>query len=429
MSSEALYTGLTPGMESLNKLSVTGAVPWDKNFDLDKGLRQLLRSPEFYEIQAIRPRLNVFEALGVKWREHSHSDLLAYLLSPNNGHGLGDLFLREFLFEAFSARPLTEGRDDILDTMALASFSMEGVQVYREWRNIDLVIQLPKMDMVVGVENKIFAAEQESQIERYQDILAEQSSSHALIVFLTPGRGQTQTGKCGHKTPCVHVGWENVIGVLEEIDASTIPEDAGFFIDQVIHHLRADIMGQSREKEIVAKLLSNPSMAKTIQKIRQHAPKLQDCWNAIDEVAKRLFSGFEIERYPEKRGEIAEIKITPAEGVYPGYRPVFMVYHYPAWHKQPFPGIFLAASSAGYVDLKDTHEKLAEHADRLDSKPAYVPEWGWLNLLSRQNDVTDYGVIIEDVSFGDNFVRTVEDQFEEFHKIISQAFENIKEKQ
>ena len=41
---------------------------------------------------------NVFEMLGIEKNEIRHSAFLAWLLDPNGTHGLGDYFLRRFLW-------------------------------------------------------------------------------------------------------------------------------------------------------------------------------------------------------------------------------------------------------------------------------------------------------------------------------------------
>ena len=42
-------------------------------------------------------RFNIFEAIGMVYRELNHSQFLAYLLDPRGNHGLDDLFAKRFL--------------------------------------------------------------------------------------------------------------------------------------------------------------------------------------------------------------------------------------------------------------------------------------------------------------------------------------------
>jgi len=44
------------------------------------------------------------------------------------------------------------------------------VRVYRELEKIDLVLEFLEIKLVIGIENKIWADEQEKQLDRYQEI-------------------------------------------------------------------------------------------------------------------------------------------------------------------------------------------------------------------------------------------------------------------
>lgn len=400
---------------------------WEKGFDLNEGFQSLLRSSEFHQLQALKPDLNIFDALGVKWREHSHSDLLAYLLSPEKANDLGDSFLRAFVLEAMQASPVTEGRKNLVGIDSLASFSTVGARVYREWRHIDLLIELPNMDLAIGIENKIFAAEQKEQLERYQESLEEHSFSHSLMVFLTPDGRRPITGKEKHDTPCVYLGWPKLADLLEDVRPASAAVHVDVFVDQVLGHIREDIMGESSESAIVSKILGNPELARTIQKIRQHAPKLEDRMSEIKGIANRVLGEgrYRIQTHPEKRGAKVEVKIQPTEdsGLYGGFRPVFMVYHYPDWHVQPFPAVLLSQQSGKFDAVQDRYGKLADRSPDLSDSPAKVPDWGgyWLNLAEKDSRISEFGYIIEDMGLGDKFLKEVEEALSLYNRILTDA--------
>jgi PD-(D/E)XK nuclease superfamily protein len=52
---------------------------------------------ELEHIETLLNRFNVFETIGFVDQELMHSRILAFLLSPNQNHGLGDRFLKRFL--------------------------------------------------------------------------------------------------------------------------------------------------------------------------------------------------------------------------------------------------------------------------------------------------------------------------------------------
>jgi hypothetical protein len=95
--------------------------------------------------------LNVFEAAGLVRQEIKHSNFLAFLLRPQEAHGLNDAFLR---------RVVQKGIDNLSGdpplsplTVALADFS--DALVRREWRNIDLLVESKNNKLVFVLKTKL----------------------------------------------------------------------------------------------------------------------------------------------------------------------------------------------------------------------------------------------------------------------------------
>lgn len=55
----------------------------------------IINNPDLDRLQSMLSELNLFEAIGFIRQELKHSNLLAFLLSPNEKHGLGDRFLKK----------------------------------------------------------------------------------------------------------------------------------------------------------------------------------------------------------------------------------------------------------------------------------------------------------------------------------------------
>ena len=65
--------------------------------DTENNLLTLLQEIEGLESdfpQMNSRKINIFEAAGLERQEIRHSRVLAFLLSPNQTHGLGDLFFK-----------------------------------------------------------------------------------------------------------------------------------------------------------------------------------------------------------------------------------------------------------------------------------------------------------------------------------------------
>ena len=72
----------------------------DASFQQDvKALEALVvDNPDLERLEALLDQFNIFEAIGAVRQEVRHSDFLAFLLNPQQNHGLGDTFLKRLLY-------------------------------------------------------------------------------------------------------------------------------------------------------------------------------------------------------------------------------------------------------------------------------------------------------------------------------------------
>ncbi len=137
---------------------------------------------------------NIFTLLGVETDEvRTHSRLLAYWLNPDGSHGQGVLFLGQFLRYC---------------QKRYAGFEIRPKQLYNaQWRVqteryigqgfLDIVIESPQLGYLIVIENKIRAAEQLHQLERYarwMQTRVDQFPKQALIYLTPEGRAATTQG-------------------------------------------------------------------------------------------------------------------------------------------------------------------------------------------------------------------------------------------
>lgn len=124
----------------------------------------LLDHDSFYKLSKWSDRFNLFRVLGISKAELKHSNMLAWLLNPKENHQLGNLFLNAFL-TTFVNNNLT------VDPFSLFLSDTYDFHVYREWKNIDILLVSETARVVIAVENKIKAKEHGNQLEKYRKIL------------------------------------------------------------------------------------------------------------------------------------------------------------------------------------------------------------------------------------------------------------------
>ena len=131
-----------------------------------------------------------FEAIGMVRQEIRHSTFLKYIIDPHRPHGLRDLLLRELLKQIAAAAPQTCPYS-LLD---IHLSRPSNVITKREWRDIDLLIEIPDgitdtgKGLIIVIELKVDASESIGQLRKYRTIIQQQYPKiewDQTFVFLT----------------------------------------------------------------------------------------------------------------------------------------------------------------------------------------------------------------------------------------------------
>ncbi|HNI25867.1 MAG TPA: PD-(D/E)XK nuclease family protein, partial [Leptospiraceae bacterium] len=140
-------------------------------------------SKDFDKIRKQENRFNIFEVMGVESKEVTlHSNFLAYLLSPISNHGKGSLFLELFLKQA---KQLESIKENVSRAEVVPEYRLKPADdVYGR---IDLLIKVSDNISVV-IENKIYAYDQERQLERYEKGTREPDKRIYIIYLTLDGR-------------------------------------------------------------------------------------------------------------------------------------------------------------------------------------------------------------------------------------------------
>ncbi len=152
-------------------------------------------------------RVNLFDVLRITDNEIRHSNILAWLLDPNESHGLGDSFLRGFISGiAVSLEP----QDQKVDVLKFLMQDYYSFQIHREYKNMDLIISSEKEKTAVIVENKIWASESKNQLKKYYERSRTEFPDYLILyVFLTPD------GREASDPEWISLSYEEVLLALE----------------------------------------------------------------------------------------------------------------------------------------------------------------------------------------------------------------------
>lgn len=191
-------------------------------------------------------KFNIFDVLKISRTEIRHSNMLGWLFDPNENHGLGDHFFRSVLQKVVENDH--QNKYDALDIllMDLGSFS-----VYREWKNIDILLISNEDRFLIAIENKVGSHEHSNQLNRYRKILENDFPDYGKIfIYLTPD-GEEPSDKDNWDI----FTYAEILEIMELISEKyELRDDVKLMIDNYTDILRRDIVEDKQLTEICDKI-------------------------------------------------------------------------------------------------------------------------------------------------------------------------------
>ncbi len=206
-----------------------------------QNLTSLRRDPQLQALQVHLMEFNLFRVLRRQHKEHSHSDIIAWLLRPNENHGLGSSFLQAFIGKVGNREAILRGGNDWSDT-----------QVQREKDNIDVLVWSNSNQLVCVVENKVWSEERKNQLKKYRDLVESRFPGWKhIFVYLSP------QGKKPSDNTYLPMSYQELAELVEEV-LHKIPgtESRALFLKQYYETLRRCFMGDPKASKVCEALLS-----------------------------------------------------------------------------------------------------------------------------------------------------------------------------
>jgi hypothetical protein len=194
----------------------------------------LADNSEMEELSAKLATFNIFRALKIEKMEIRHSNVLAWLLNPEENHGFGEIALRRFFSNMLLGKKI-----DGISAAEIEMMHFDDVEVRREYKNIDILIIDHKNQLVFLIENKIHAKEHPFQLVKYKNEVQKFAPNYKLIpVFLTlTGDGVNDEDADDY----ICYSYVEVICVLEKLlnqRGSQLSEPVIIFLNQYLETLR-----------------------------------------------------------------------------------------------------------------------------------------------------------------------------------------------
>ena len=215
--------------------------------------KKLLEDSDFDDLEAELRKPNIFSILGIGRMEIRHSNFLAWLLDPNESHGLGNRVLIRVL------RDLALDDKNDLDIFKINELNFSNVEVNREVPislkdedgSIDILIVFrdDKDKLLICIENKIDTTDFDGQLKKYRTYIKntfkkenERDDGYKhIFVYLTPNRA---THRDAEEIEWINYTYKNgIIKHLENIEKTIADSIIKTYISDYLSTLKREIMG------------------------------------------------------------------------------------------------------------------------------------------------------------------------------------------
>ncbi len=205
-------------------------------------LAALATSEEFTSLTQYTKSFDLFKVMGVSTKELVHSNIIAALLNERESHGLGAVLRDAYVASLATCRCSTNP----VPPQILANTAGERARISRELAQIDIVLDFPDLHLVIAIENKIWAKDQEGQIGRYQQTLGELYPHYPnrALVYLTPTGRDSPTIDPESSLPVYYQSYGQLAKLLRH-HQPLANSAANNFIDQMVTHVEKTMTGNS----------------------------------------------------------------------------------------------------------------------------------------------------------------------------------------
>ena len=245
-------------------------------------LEAFICDKDLKELEQMFGKFNIFDCLKLTRTEIRHSNFLAWLLDPNETHGLKDYFLKEFLKNILKSKKKeiaeingkeidlknSENPDEIIKrTYSVPSifdidyWDMTETEIFRELEYIDLLLVDEKNKFVFVIENKIDSFQHSNQLARYRDYVDEQypnTTYQKLFIYLKPKKETVEK-------PYIYLSYQTVRDTIKELIDDKNDKISGEILVAIKHYneiLERDIMNsEDRISKICRQIYRNHKTA------------------------------------------------------------------------------------------------------------------------------------------------------------------------
>lgn len=222
---------------------------------LEKGLESFVLDPDLEELEKEIGRFNLFDILNANYNEYLHSQIIRWLLDPNESHGLKDYFLKMFLKRVLRSNGINQPLSPIeIDVLDFKNCIVQSEEVFSNKRRGDISIINTAADppIYILIENKIRSGEGELQtIEYVKQTTNRYPDYKRLYIFLTPDEHSAEADEF---LPFSYTEMRKILNQVLSSKGDIINDNTKFLINQLRRNIEVNIVEDSRIEELCIKI-------------------------------------------------------------------------------------------------------------------------------------------------------------------------------
>jgi hypothetical protein len=205
----------------------------------------IVQNRELEMLEARIKEFNPLRVLKVNHYEIRHSNILSWLLNPNESHNLGDKFLKKVLSEIILRN---ENTDTSLSIMQIQNANLSDAEVLREHLHVDILVISETNKLVLVIENKLLSSKVEGQVTGYVKAIKQKYPGYQVIPILLSLTSEEiqDSGKIDYAT-ITHEDLYNIIKFLIELHKDSLNKKIYDFINYYLKALEEFIMYEDNE--------------------------------------------------------------------------------------------------------------------------------------------------------------------------------------
>ncbi|MGL5415786.1 MAG: PD-(D/E)XK nuclease family protein [Clostridium sp.] len=213
------------------------------------------------EFQLLNKKLNKFNAIKVlnsaKY-EIRHSNVIGWLLDPNENHEMREYFLQAFIAKCLSKEENIEKIIEMdLSINQIIEIGKSDIEIKREEKTanrrfIDLLVISKNKKFIILIENKFKAKESENQLKDYLEYVKDRYEEYSILpVFLTLNGDEASLNEY------VNLEYKDIVEILKRyllLNGEKVERDIRYFLNNYINIIENEVLGNEEEIELATNL-------------------------------------------------------------------------------------------------------------------------------------------------------------------------------